>query len=103
MTVKIVGWGGDGFRVTVVDPEENTIFTESAELTIVFDENTVFTLSDGSTIIFNPDDIHSTPIGSAVGWPEGSIVQVVFTAYEDYLADNHFYNRATGSYLELAK
>lgn len=103
MTVKIVGWGGDGFRVTVVDAEENTIFTESAELTVVFDENTVFTLSDGSTIIFNPDDVDSTSISSAVGWPEGSIVRVVFTAYEDYLEGNNFYNRATGSYLELAK
>ena len=103
MIVKIVDWGGDGFRVTVVDAEENSVFTESAELTVVFDENTVFTLSDGSTIIFNPDDVDSTSISSAVGWPEGSIVRVVFTAYEDYLEGNHFYNRATGSYLELAK
>ena len=103
MTVKIVGWTGDGFRVTVVDARENTIFMDNAELTVEFNENTVFVLSDGTTITFNPDDPDTISIGNKVGWAEGSIVRVVFTAYEDYLDGNHFYNRATGSHLELEK
>ncbi len=102
MTVKIVGWAGDGFRVTVIEAEKNTIFPNGAELTIVFNEETVFILSDGSTITFNPED-DSTPISSIVGWPDGSIVHVEFTAYEDYNEGNHYYNRATGSHLELVE
>lgn len=103
MIIKIVSWGGDGFKVTVVNAEENTIFTENAELTVEFNENTVFTLSNGSTITFNPDDADSTSISMAVGWPEGSIVIVEFIAYEDYIEGNHFYNRATASHLELVE
>ena len=102
MTVKIVGWGGDGFRVTVTEAEKNTIFPNGAELTIEFNEKTVFVLSDGATITFNPED-DSTPISSIVGWPDGSIVHVEFTAYEDYNEENRYNNRATGSHLELVE
>ena len=38
-----------------------------------------------------------------VGWSDGSIVHVEFTAYEDYDEGNHYYNRATGSHLELVE
>ena len=100
MTVKIVGWGGDGFRVIVTEAEKNTVFPNGAELTVEFNEKTVFVLSDGSTITFNPEN-DSIPISSIVGWSDGSIVHVEFTAYEDYNEGNHYYNRATGSYLEL--
>ena len=102
MTVKIVGWAGDGFRVTVIEAEKNTIFPTGAELTIEFNEKTVFVLSDGATITFNPED-DSTPISSIVGWLDGSIVHVEFTAFEDYNEGNHYYNRATGSHLELVE
>ena len=55
-----------------------------------------------STITFNPED-DSTPISNIVGWSDGSIVHVEFTAYEDYDEGNHYYNRATGSHLELVE
>lgn len=102
MTVRIVGWDQEGFRVAVTEAEKNTIFPNGAELTITFNEETVFVLSDGSTINFNPEN-ESTPISSIVGWSDGSIVHVEFTAYEDYSKEKHFYNRATGSHLELVE
>lgn len=99
MSVKLVEWGGDHFKAVTVDEENNDIFPVNAELSVVFDYDTEILLDDGTLMIFNPDE----PDTSAIGWEVGTIVDVEFVNYAEYLEGNHFYNQVYASRIAPAK
>ena len=80
MYVEIVEWQGEGFKAIVTDPGDNGVFPEKAELTILFADE---------------------PNAEAVGWETGTIVQVKFIKYVNYLEGNHFYNQLFASRVEV--
>ena len=99
MSVELVEWGGDHFKAITVDAGSNNVFPVNAELSVVFDYDTEILLSDGTSMIFNPDE----PDTSVIGWEVGTIVDVEFVSYADYLEGNHFYNQVYASRVALAE
>lgn len=93
MSVELVEWGGDHFKAITVDAGSNNVFPVDAELSVVFDYDTEILLSNGASMIFNPDE----PDTGVIGWEAGTIVDVEFVNYADYLEDNHFYNQVYAS------
>lgn len=93
MSVELVEWGGDHFKAITVDAGNNSVFPVDAELSVVLDYDTEILLNDGTLMIFNPDE----PNTSAIGWADGTIVDVEFVNYADYLEGNGFYNQVYAS------
>ncbi len=99
MSVELVEWGGDHFKAITVDAGSSNVFPVNAELSVVFDYDTEILLSDGTLMIFNPDE----PDTSVIGWEVGTIVDVEFVNYTDYLEGNSFYNQVYASRVASAK
>lgn len=95
MSVELVEWGGDHFKAITVDAGNNSVFPVNAELSVVFDYDTEILLNNGTIMIFNPDE----PDTSAIGWEAGTIVDVEFVNYAEYLEGNHFYNQVYASHI----
>lgn len=93
MSVELVEWGGDHFKAITVDAGNNNVFPVNAELSVVFDYDTEILLSNGTSMLFNPDE----PDTSVIGWEVGTIVDVEFVNYTDYLEGNQFYNQVYAS------
>ncbi len=93
MSVELVEWGGDHFKAITVDARNNSVFPVNAELSVVFDYDTEILLNNGTLMIFDPDE----PDTIAIGWEAGTIVDVEFVNYADYLEDNGFYNQVYAS------
>lgn len=89
MSVELVEWGGDHFKAVVVDAEDNSIFPDGAELSVVFDYDTKIILDDGTVMNFNPDE----PDTEIIGWEAGTVVSVEFINYVEYRTGNRFYNQ----------
>lgn len=89
MSVELVEWSGDHFKAITVDAGNNNVFPVNAELSVVFDYDTEILLNDGTLMVFDPDE----PDTSAIGWEVGTIVNVEFVNYAEYLEGNHFYNQ----------
>lgn len=99
MSVKLVEWGGDHFKAITVDTGNNNIFPADAELSVVLDYDTEILLNDGTVMVFDPDE----PDTSAIGWEAGTIVNVEFVNYAEYLEGNHFYNQVYASRIAPAE
>lgn len=97
MSVELVEWGGDHFKAIVVEAEDNSIFPDNAELSVVFDYETEILLDDGTLMIFNPDE----PNTEVIGWEAGTVVSVEFLNYSEYREGNHFYNQLFASHIEV--
>lgn len=89
MSVELVEWGGDHFKAITADAGNNNVFPVNAELSVVFDYDTEILLNDGTLMVFDPDK----PDTSAIGWEIGTIIDVEFVNYTEYLEGNHFYNQ----------
>lgn len=99
MSVELVEWGGDHFKAITVDAGSNNVFPINAELSVVFDYDTEILLNDGTLIVFDPDE----PDTNAIGWKVGTIVNVEFVNYAEYLEGNHFYNQVYASRIAPAE
>lgn len=99
MSVKLVEWGGDHFKAVTVGTGNNNVYPANAELSVVLDYDTEILLNDGTVIVFDPDE----PDTSAIGREAGTIVNVEFVNYTEYLADNHFYNQVYASRIAPAE
>lgn len=97
MQVELVSWQAEGFQGVVITSDDETLFPQDAELTIMLEPETEIHLADGTLFAYDSD----APNAAQIGWQAGTLVTVTFTAYEAYLADNHFYNRAYASEVEV--
>ena len=98
LRAELVAWGGDHFQAVVVDAEDNGIFPDGAELSVVFEGDTEILLDDGTVLLFDPDE----PDAESIGWEAGTVVSVEFLRYEEYRAGNHFYNQLFASHVQAA-
>lgn len=99
MSVELVEWGGDHFKAITVDAGNNNVFAVNAELSVVLDYDTEILLNDGTLMIFDPDE----PDTGMIGWEAGTIVDVEFVNYAEYLEGNHFYNQVFASRIAPAE
>ena len=99
MSVKFVEMSGDHFKAVTVDVGNSEIFPINAELSIVFDYDTEIFLNDGTRIVFNPDE----PDTGVIDWETGTLVDVEFVNYTEYLTGNHFYNQVCATRVAPAK
>lgn len=59
----------------------------------------VWRITDGSVLVFDPDD----PNVDMIGWEYGTIIEVTFTDFDEYLEGNHFYNQLYADSVEQKK
>jgi len=78
MSVKFVEMSGDHFKAVTVD---------------------VGNSDDGTRIVFNPDE----PDTGVIDWETGTLVDVEFVNYTEYLTGNHFYNQVCATRVAPAK
>ncbi len=87
--VELVEWQDDGFKATVVDTGNSSIFPAGAELTVIFREHhTEIVLHDGTSFGWGEEEIED--IGC---WEAGFVIEVSFGTYERYDALKGYGNR----------
>jgi hypothetical protein len=98
---NLIRWEKDGLRVQICDPMDNTVFPDGAELTVRFTEGTYFIDLDGSVTEYHPHrSLFERTVGKKLGWVEGMVLQIGFSACADYSEGNGFGNRALGGRIE---
>ena len=97
---NFIEWVRDGFRAVVCDPIENTVFPDGAELTVSFTEGTYFIDLDGTVVSYPGHSLFDRSVSRQLKWVEGMVIEIEIVAYEDYVQDNGFRNRAAGGRIE---
>lgn len=97
MQVVLIAWQSEGFRAVVVDTGNTELFPLDAELTVILEVETEIVLSDGTLFSYTPD----SPNAEVIDWEIGTEVSVSFQNYEQYQADNHFYNRVYACQIDI--
>lgn len=89
LILELVEWKDEGFKAIVINGDEQELFPKDGKLSVIFEDVTEIILEDGTLFNYSADN----PKASEIGWEEGCEIVVTFTAYEEYLPGNNFYNR----------
>ncbi|MCR5066535.1 MAG: hypothetical protein K6A14_00555 [Erysipelotrichaceae bacterium] len=98
---NLIEWNDDSFRVQVCDEMANDVFPNGGLLTVEFVEGTYFIDLDGSrTDYVTQRKLFEPTVARKLKWVEGMVLDIEITAYQDFVDDNDFYNRAKAGRIE---
>ncbi len=98
---NLIDWNDDSFTVQVCDAMDNGIFPDGGQLTVEFGEGTYFIDLDGSrTDYIAQRKLFEPTVAKKLKWVEGMVLDIEITAYQDFVADNGFHNRAKAGRIE---